>query len=198
MRRRNLNIMAKREQKKDQPRLLAKFREKIIPAMREKFGYKSVMAVPRIDKVVINVGFGRRAVVKETAAIEKIEKDLAKLTGQKPAVRKAKKSIAGFKVRQGMEIGAMITLRGKRMYDFIDRLISIALPRSRDFHGLDPKSFDKQGSLSIGLKEHSIFPEITYESLKDIFGLEISVVTTAKSQEEGMELLKLMGFPIRP
>ncbi len=189
--------MAKREQNKSQSRLLAKYHKEVVPAMREKFGYKSIMAVPRIEKVVINVGFGRRAVVKETAAIEKIEKDLAKLTGQKPAVRKAKKSISGFKVRQGMEIGAMITLRGKRMYDFIDRLISIALPRSRDFHGLDPKSFDKQGSLNIGIKEHSIFPEITYESLKDIFGLEISVVTTAKFQEEGIELLKLTGFPIR-
>ncbi len=183
--------------KKDQPRLLEKYRKEVIPVMREKFGYKSIMAVPRIEKVVVNVGFGRKAVTKETAAIEKIEKDLAKLTGQKPAVRKAKKSISGFKVRQGMDIGAMVTLRGKRMYDFIDRLVSIALPRSRDFHGLDPKSFDKQGSLSIGIKEHSIFPEITYESLKDIFGLEISVTTTAKSREEGIELLKLIGFPIR-
>ena len=189
--------MSKREQNKSQSRLLVKYHKEVVPAMREKFGYKSIMAVPRIEKVVINVGFGRRAVVKETAAIEKIEKDLAKLTGQKPAVRKAKKSISGFKVRQGMEIGAMVTLRGKRMYDFIDRLVSIALPRSRDFHGLDPKSLDKQGSLSVGIKEHSIFPEITYESLKDIFGLEISVVTTAKRREEGMELLKLMGFPIR-
>ncbi len=183
--------------KKEQPRLLIKYRKEVAPVMQGKFGYKSIMAVPRIEKVVINVGFGRKAVAKETAAIEKIEKDLAKLTGQKPAVRKAKKSISGFKVRQGMEIGAMVTLHGKRMYDFIDRLVSIALPRSRDFHGLDPKSFDKQGSLSIGIKEHSIFPEITYESLKDIFGLEISVITSAKSQEEGMELLKLMGFPIR-
>ncbi len=188
---------AKRKPKTDQPRLLERYRKEVIPAMREKFGYKSVMAVPRIEKVVINVGFGRKAVAKETAAIEKIEKDLAKLTGQKPAVRKAKKSISGFKVRQGMDIGAMITLRGKRMYDFIDRLVSIALPRSRDFHGLDPKSLDKEGSLSIGIKEHSIFPEITYESPKDIFGLEISVVTTAKSKEEGMGMLKLMGFPIK-
>ncbi len=183
--------------KKEQSRLLERYRKGVIPAMREKFGYKSIMAVPRIEKVVINVGFGRKAVAKETAAIEKIEKDLAKLTGQKPAVRKAKKSISGFKVRQGMDIGAMVTLRGKRMYDFIDRLISIALPRSRDFHGLDPKSFDRQGSLSIGIKEHSIFPAITYESLKDISGLEISVATTAKSREEGTELLKSMGFPIK-
>ena len=188
---------AKQKQKIGQPRLLAKYRKEVVPVMREKFGYKNIMAVPKIEKAVVNVGFGRKAVVKETAAIEKIEKDLAKLTGQKPAVRKAKKSISGFKLRQGMVIGMMVTLRGRRMYDFIDRLISIALPRSRDFHGLDPKSFDKRGSLSIGIKEHSIFPEITYESLKDIFGLEISVVTTAKSKEEGIELLKLMGFPIK-
>ena len=187
----------KKKQNTEQPRLLARYREEVIPAMREKFGYKSVMAVPKIEKVIVNVGFGRRAILKETAAIEKIEKDLAKLTGQKPAVRIAKKSISGFKLRQGMAVGAMVTLRGKRMYDFIDRLISIALPRSRDFHGLDPKSFDKWGSLSIGIKEQNIFPEITYESLKDIFGLEISVVTTAKFREEGTELLKSMGFPIK-
>jgi len=177
--------------------LLAKYRQEVVPAMREKFGYKSVMAVPKIEKVVVNAGFGRKAVARETAAIEKMEKDLAKLTGQKPAVRKAKKSISGFKVRQGMAIGMIVTLRGKRMYDFIDRLISIALPRSRDFHGLNPSSFDKSGNLSIGIKEHNIFPEVTYESLKDIFGLEISVVTTAKTREEGIELLRLIGFPIK-
>ncbi len=185
------------KQNKEQPRLLIRYRKEVIPAMREKFGYKSVMAVPKIEKVVINIGFGRRAVAKETAAIEKIEKDLIKLTGQKPAVRKSKKSISGFKIRQGMDIGMIVTLRGPRMYDFIDRLISMALPRSRDFHGLDPKSFDKSGNLNIGIKEHSIFPEITYESLKDIFGLEITITTTAKSKEEGAGLLKLMGFPIK-
>ena len=179
------------------PRLLLKYRQEVIPAMRGKFGYKSVMAVPKIQKVAVNVGFGRKAVAKETAAIEKVEKDLAKLAGQKPAVRKAKKSISGFKIRQGMDIGLIVTLRGRRMYDFIDRLISMALPRSRDFHGLDPKSFDKGGNLSIGIREHSIFPEITYESLKDIFGLEVTVATNAKTREEGIELLKLMGFPIK-
>jgi large subunit ribosomal protein L5 len=187
----------KQKLKTDQPRLLEKYRKEVIPAMREKFGYKSIMAVPKIEKIVVSTGYGKKAVLRDTGAIEKIKADLAKLTGQKPAVRKAKKSISGFKVRQGMEIGAVVTLRGKRMYDFIDRLISIALPRSRDFHGLDPKSFDERGSLNIGIKEHSIFPEITYESLKDIFGLEVSVVTTAKSREEGIELLKLIGFPIR-
>lgn len=177
--------------------MLEKYRKEVVPAMRERFGYKSIMAAPKIEKVVINAGFGRKAVVRETGAIEKIEKDLAKLTGQKPAVRRAKKSISGFKVRQGVGIGMVVTLRGKRMYDFIDRLISTALPRSRDFRGLSPNSFDKHGNLNIGVKEHNIFPEVTYESLKDIFGLEVTVVTTAKSKEEGMELLKLMGFPVK-
>lgn len=179
------------------PRLLEKYRKEVMPAMREKFGYKNVMAVPRIEKVVVNVGFGRKAVAKDTKAIERIQQDLAKLTGQKPAARAAKQSIAGFKVRQGLEIGTVVTLRGRRMYDFIDRLISIALPRSRDFHGLDPKSFDPHGNLSIGVKEHNIFPEVTYESLKDIFGLQVVVVTTAKTRNEGIELLKLIGFPIK-
>lgn len=178
-------------------RLLIKYRKEVIPSLRAKFGYPNVMAAPKISKVVVNVGFGRKAVAKETKAIEKIGQDLAKLTGQKPAIRQAKKSIAGFKLRQGLEIGLLVTLRGRRMYDFIDRLISIALPRTRDFRGLEPKSFDRRGSLNIGVKEHNIFPEVTYESLKDIFGLEISIVTTAKSQAEGVELLRLMGFPIR-
>ncbi len=174
---------------------MKKYRKEIIPAMQSKFGYKNVMAVPKLEKVVINVGVGR--VAKEPKFIEKVEEDLAKLSGQKSSVRKAKKSIAGFKLREGMDVGVVVTLRGKRMYDFIDRLISIALPRSRDFHGLDSKSFDAHGNLSIGIKEHNIFPEISYESLKDIFGLEITVVTTAKSKKEGSELLKLLGFPLK-
>ncbi len=179
------------------PIILKKYRKEVIPAMQAKFGYKSIMAVPKIEKVVINVGFGKRAVMKDTKAIEKIELDLATLTGQKASVRKAKKSIAGFKLREGMDIGAMVTLRGRRMYDFIDRLISIALPRSKDFHGLNNTAFDKSGNLSIGVKEHNIFPEITYESLKDIFGLQITVTTTSKSKAEGEELLRLIGFPIK-
>lgn len=179
------------------PRLLQKYRKEVLPAMREKFGYKNVMAIPKIGKIVVNVGYGRKAVAKDTKALERIEQDLTKLTGQKPAVRKAKQSISGFKVRQGLDIGAMVTLRGKRMYDFMDRLVSIALPRARDFHGLETKAFDRRGNLNIGIKENSIFPEITYESLKDIFSLEVTVVTTAKSKEEGIELLKLIGFPIK-
>jgi large subunit ribosomal protein L5 len=153
------------------------------------------MAVPKIKKVVLNIGTGR--VNKEPKLIEKILTDIAKITGQKPAVKKAKKSIAGFKLRQGMEVGVMVTLRGRRMYDFIDRLISIALPRSRDFRGLDQRSFDQLGNLNIGIREHNIFPEVTYESLKDIFGLQVTITTDAKTQAEGKELLRLMGFPIK-
>ena len=183
--------------KSQQPRLLEKYRKIVIPAMRDKFGYKNVMAIPKIEKVVVNVGYGRKAVAKETKAIEKIEQDLVKISGQKAATRQAKQSISGFKVRQGLNVGVMVTLRGRRMYDFIDRLISIALPRSRDFHGLEQKAFDQCGNLNIGIKEQTIFPEVTYESLKDIFPLEVTVVTTAKSKEEGVELLRLIGFPIK-
>lgn len=177
------------------PRLLTKYRKEVIPAMMAKFGYKTPMAVPKIKKVVVNVGIGR--ISKDDKMIERINKDLAKITGQKPAVRKAKKSIAGFKIRSGVDVGLMVTLRGVRMYDFIDRLIAIALPRSRDFRGLNTGSFDKSGNLSIGIGEQSIFPEVTYESLKDIFSLGVTITTDSKSKEEGTELLKLFGFPIR-
>ncbi len=176
-------------------RLLEKYRKEVIPAMQKEFGIKNVMAVPRVDKIVINTGIGR--VLKDGKAIEKIEKDLATLSGQKAVPRKAKKSIAGFKIREGMVIGYSITLRGKRMYDFMDRLISIALPRSRDFRGIDSRNFDANGNLNFGVKEHSIFPEIQYENLKDIFGLQVTVTTTAKEREEGIKLLKLIGFPIK-
>ncbi len=179
------------------PRLLTKYRKDVLPAMREKFGYKNVMAIPKFEKVVVNVGYGRRAVAKDTKAIEKIEQDIIKITGQKPAMRKAKQSISAFKLRQGMDVGVAVTLRGRRMYDFIDRLISIALPRSRDFHGLDMNNIDQSGNLNIGIKEQTIFPEVSYESLKDIFSLQITVVTTAKNKSEGEELLRLIGFPIK-
>lgn len=176
------------------PRLLTKYRKEVIPAMREKFGYKNVMQVPKIKKVVLNVGTGKY--VKEGKMLEKIEKDLAILTGQKPMPTVAKKSIASFKIRQGMKIGYKVTLRKSKMYDFIDRLVSIGFPRTRDFRGLEPKSFEK-GVFSVGIPEHSIFPEINFESLKDIFGLEVSVVTNAKTKEEAKALLKLIGFPIK-
>src|SRR3989338_5089232 len=176
------------------PRILTKYRKEVVPAMLVKFGYKNVMQVPKVNKVVLNIGTGRY--VKDEKMLEKIEKDLSLLTGQKPVPTIAKKSIASFKIREGMKIGYKVTLRKSKMYDFIDRLISIALPRTRDFRGLDQKSFEK-GVLNIGISEHSIFPEIHFESLKDVFGLEIAVVTSAKKKEEADELLKLLGFPLK-
>lgn len=175
--------------------LLNKYRKEVIPAMQKKFGIENVMAIPKVDKVVINVGIGK--FTKDDKFVEKIVRDLGLLSGQKPVFRKAKKSIAGFKSREGVNIGLMVTLRGMRMYDFMDRLINIALPRSKDFRGIDPKNFDKAGNLNLGIKEHSIFPEIHYETLKDIFGLEVTVVTTSKNREQGIELLRLIGFPIK-
>jgi len=177
------------------PRILKLYRTKVVPQMMADFKYKTVMAVPRIEKVVVNIGTGRA--VKDSRFIEKAEKDLEQLTGQKISPRKAKKSIAGFKLREGTTIGMAVTLRGSRMYDFIDRLISIALPRTRDFHGLPSKSFDKQGNMTIGIKEHNIFPEIKYETMKDIFGLGITITTSARNKEEGLALLRLIGFPIQ-
>lgn len=169
--------------------------KKIIPAMKERFGYPNVMAVPRLEKVVVNVGIGR--IAKDDKAVTRIKDDIAKITGQRPCVRKAKKSISGFKLREGMEIGVVATLRGRRMYDFIERLVRIALPRSRDFRGISASSIDQSGNLNLGVKEQSIFPEVSYESLKDIFGFQVTVATTAKNRDEGAELFKLMGFPIK-
>ncbi len=177
------------------PRLLEKYRKTVIPAMQKAFKIENVMAVPRIEKVSVNVGVGR--IAKEGKTIERIAKELTMFVGQKPILRKAKKSISGFKLREGTDVGISVTLRGKRMYDFLDRVISIALPRSKDFRGIDSKNFDKMGNLNFGIKESSIFPEVNYENIKDIFGMEITVVTTAKNREKGVELLKQIGFPIK-
>lgn len=177
------------------PRLQEKYRKTVTPAMQKDFQISNIMAVPKIEKVVINTGVGR--IAKEDKTIDRIAKDLTMIVGQKPVLKKAKKSISGFKLRQGVNVGISVTLRGKRMYDFLDRLISIALPRSRDFRGIEVKNFDKMGNLNFGIKESSIFPEINYENVKDIFGLEVTVVTTAKNREQGIELLKQMGFPIK-
>lgn len=178
-----------------------KYKKEIIPAMKKKFGYKSVMAVPKIEKVVINTGLGRLLALKTSQeqkdAIEKISNDIAQITGQKPNVCLAKKSIAAFKVRQGMPLGIKVTLRGKRMTDFITRFISIVLPRSRDFRGIDQNVVDKNGNISVGIKEHTIFPEISAENVRHIFGLEVIVATTAKTKEEGIELFRLLGFPFK-
>jgi large subunit ribosomal protein L5 len=177
------------------PRLQQKYKEQVVPKLMAEFKYKTVMAVPRIEKAVVNVGFGK--IAKEGKVIEKIEGELIKITGQKPVFRKAKKSIAGFKLRQGVPIGMVVTLRGRRMYDFIDRLINIALPRTRDFRGIGKESFDNLGNLSIGIREHNIFPEAGYETAKDIFGFSVTITTSAREKDEGVVLLRLMGFPIK-
>lgn len=174
--------------------LQEKYKKDVIPAMRAKFGYKNVMSVPKIEKVVVNIGVGR---IRDEKQHEEIRKYLTLITGQKPAPRTAKKAIASFKTRLGLVIGYQVTLRGKRMYDFISRLINIALPRTRDFRGIDPKSIDAKGNLTIGIKEHIVFPEMIGEDYRFLFGLEATIVTSAKKKEEGVELLKQMGFPIR-
>jgi len=182
-------------------RLKEKFIKEVVPAMQEKFGYKSSMAVPKIKKVVLNTGFGRLVVSKTgdepKKIVDAIVGDLTLISGQKVMATKAKKAISAFKTRQGMLIGACCTLRGQRMYDFLERLINIALPRSRDFQGIDPKSVDRGGNLTVALKEHIAFPEILPEKTRAIFGFEITIVTTAKDQKEGLALLKLIGFPIK-
>lgn len=182
-------------------RLKEKYNKEVVPKMVEKFGYKSVMAVPRIKKVSINTGFGRLIAGKTGGEQEKVYtsilEDLASIAGQRPVLAKAKKSISTFKTREGMAIGARVTLRGPKMYSFLERLINIALPRSRDFRGLEPSSMDRNGNLTIGIKEHIIFPEVSPEKTKSIFGFEVSVATDAKNKEQGLELFKLLGFPIK-
>jgi large subunit ribosomal protein L5 len=181
--------------------LKEKYNKEVLPKMKEEFGYKSSMAVPKIEKVVVNTGFGRLVAGQTGGEREKIEKrvlnDLSLITGQKMVLREAKKSIASFKTRKGMPIGASCVLRRKKMYDFLERLIHIALPRSRDFKGIDPKAVDQNGNLTVGVKEHIIFPEVSPEQAKQIFGLEITVVTTADNREEGLKLFRLLGFPIK-
>jgi large subunit ribosomal protein L5 len=176
-------------------RLRDKYKAEVVPALTKEFGYKNIMAVPKVTKVVVNMGLGEatsNAKVVDTGAEE-----LGKITGQKAAVRKAKKSIAQFKVRQGMPIGAMVTLRGDRMYEFLDRLMNIALPRVRDFRGVSPKGFDGRGNYTLGLKDQLIFLEIDYLKVDKGRGMNVSVVTTAKTDEEARKLLQFMGMPFR-
>jgi large subunit ribosomal protein L5 len=176
-------------------RLKEKYAKEVVPAAKKEFGYANVMAIPRVSKVIINMGLGEatsNAKIVDTAADE-----LSKITGQKAAVRRAKKSIAAFKVRQGMPVGAMVTLRGERMYDFLDRLIGIALPRVRDFKGISAKGFDGRGNYTLGLRDQIIFPEIDYMKVDKARGMNVSVVTTAKTDEEARKLLQLIGLPFR-
>jgi large subunit ribosomal protein L5 len=181
--------------------LKEKYNKEVIPEMMKKMGYKNRMAVPSIRKVVLNSSFGKAVVGKSASEREKIfnliSQDLTLIAGQKTNLVKSKKSIAGFKLRENLEIAAVVTLRKQKMWDLLERLIYLSLPRSRDFKGLEPKSIDKNGNLSIGFKEHIFFPEIFTEKEKTIFGLEITVVTNAKSKEEGLELYKLLGFPMK-
>ncbi len=174
-----------------------KYKKEIILKMKQKFGYKNDFSVPKIKKVVVNVGIGSAVVLKDEKAQESIIKDLTLITGQKPLITLAKKAISAFKIREGMPVGLKVTLRGKRMYDFLFRLINVVLPRTRDFRGLGSKSIDKGGNLSIGIKEHLIFPEISQDDIRRIFGMEITVVTHSKDKEKVLELYKLMGFPIK-
>src|SRR3982751_4760244 len=175
------------------PRLRADYDEKIVPAMIEKFGYKNRVEVPRLDKIVINMGVGEAT--QDKKKVETAAQEMELIAGQKPVVTKAKKSIAQFKLREGMPIGVKVTLRRERMYEFLDRFITIALPRVRDFRGLHDKSFDGRGNYAMGLKEQLVFPEINYDRIDKVRGMDVIVTTTAKTDDEARELLRLFGFP---
>ena len=176
-------------------RLKERFNTEITPAMQEKFNYSSVMEVPNVEKIVVNMGVGDA--VQNSKVLDKAVEELAQITGQKPLITKAKKSIAGFKLREGMPIGAKVTLRGERMYDFLDKLISVSLPRVRDFRGVSNKAFDGRGNYTMGVKEQLIFPEINYDNVDQVRGMDIVIVTTADSDEEARELLTQMGMPFQ-
>jgi large subunit ribosomal protein L5 len=177
------------------PALIEQYKKHVVPALQKEFGITNVMATPKLQKVVINVGVGRLS--KEDKTLERIAKDIAMLSGQQPTYRLAKKSIASFKLRQGVPVGISVTIRGKRMYDFTDRFINISLPRSRDFRGISESNVDSAGNLNIGLKESSIFPELNYENVRDIFPLQVTFTTSAKTKAQGLALFKNLGFPIK-
>ncbi|MFC5713804.1 50S ribosomal protein L5 [Thalassorhabdus alkalitolerans] len=175
--------------------LKSKYQNEIVSNLHEKFNYSSVMGVPKIDKIVVNMGVGEA--VQNPKALDKAVEELADITGQKPLITKAKKSIAGFKLREGMPIGAKVTLRGQRMYDFLEKLINVSLPRVRDFRGISNKAFDGRGNYTLGVKEQLIFPEIEYDKVDKVRGMDIVIVTTAETDEEARELLTQMGLPFQ-
>jgi len=177
------------------PRLKERYRKEILPTLMREFGYQNVMQVPHVQKVVVNIGVGEA--IGNAKSLDGAVKDLTAIAGQKPLVRKAKKSIATFKLREGMPIGVMVTLRGDTMYYFLDRLMNIALPRMRDFRGVPRDAFDGRGNYTLGLREQLIFPEIDYDTIDKVRGMEVSIVTSAKTDEEGRRLLQLMGMPFR-
>ncbi|HEY6674806.1 MAG TPA: 50S ribosomal protein L5 [Rubrobacteraceae bacterium] len=176
-------------------RLKDRYDEEIAPALKERFGIENPMRIPRLEKIVVNMGVGEAS--QNSRALDGAMEDLAKITGQKAQMRRARKSIAGFKIREGMPVGARVTLRGERMWEFLDRLVSVALPRVRDFRGINPNSFDGHGNYALGLREQLIFPEISYDAIDASRGLDVAVVTTTESDEEAHELLRLLGMPFR-
>ena len=176
-------------------RLRERYQEEIAPNIKEQFGIENPMRIPKVEKVVVNMGVGEA--VDNSKALDGAMADLAKITGQKAQVRRSRKSIAGFKIREGMPVGARVTLRGERMWEFLDRLISIALPRVRDFRGISPRSFDGRGNFALGLREQLIFPEISYDEIDAMRGMDVAIVTTAETDEEARELLRRLGMPFR-
>lgn len=176
-------------------RLKERYAKEIAPELKKEFGYDNVMRVPQVHKLVINIGMGEA--IANAKAMDNAVRDLTEITGQHPVVTKAKRSIASFKLRQGMPIGVMVTLRGQRMWDFLDKLVNVALPRLRDFQGVSPDSFDGRGNYTLGLKEQLVFPEVDYDKIDKVRGMEITVVTTARNDEEGRRLLQLLGMPFR-
>jgi large subunit ribosomal protein L5 len=177
------------------PRLKEKYKKEIIPKMLKNRKFNNVMELPRINKITVNMGIG--SAIQNIKELESASQDLAKITGQKPVITKARKSVAGFKLRQGNPIGCMVTLRGKRMYEFLDRLLSIAIPRIRDFRGLSKKSFDGSGNYTIGIKEQLIFPEVEYDSILSVKGMNITITTSAENDDEALFLLEEFGFPFK-
>ncbi len=175
------------------PRLKERYREEIVPALMKEFGYANVMQAPRVEKVTLNVGLGEA--VSDAKALDAASGDIATITGQHPVITRAKRSISNFKLREGMPIGVTVTLRGSRMWEFLDRMLNATLPRIRDFQGVSPNSFDGRGNYSLGLREQVIFPEIEYDKIDKVRGMQITVVTTAKTDEEGKRLLELLGMP---
>ena len=183
------------EESKFNPRMRETYVQKVVPALMKEFGYKNIMQVPKLERIVLNVGMGEA--IQNVKLLESAAGELGAITGQKPLITKAKKAIASFKLRQGMPIGTKVTLRSRRMWEFFDRLVTLSLPRIRDFRGVSPKSFDGRGNYTLGLKEQLIFPEIKYDEVASIHGMDITIVTTARTNDEGRALLKHLGMPFR-
>jgi large subunit ribosomal protein L5 len=176
-------------------RLKERYQQEVVPALKKEFNYSNPMQVPTVEKVVVNIGLGE--VIQNPKAMDAAVGDLAAITGQRPVITRAKRSVAAFKLREGMQIGAMVTLRGDRMYQFLDKLMNVALPRLRDFQGVSPEAFDGRGNYTLGLREQLVFPEIDYDKVDKVRGMEVSIVTTARTDEEGRRLLRLMGMPFK-